>query len=424
MRVVELYHMPRYLFSLGRQQALSAAEIAAVAEREHVLPRYDFSLLPDALILETETPIDFPSLLHTLGGTPFGGAYQGTLPHLTSDMLLPLIQSLVSSLPSPKTIGLSVLGTQHLSAFSPRDVKVLGLELKRALSLRGVRFLFPQGGTMLSSAQLFHAKIPEKGLAILLTPRSDGGVDVWHLTAIQNIPWYTEVDRGRPAADPGSGMLPPKVAQVLINLSLAPVEGVIYDPLCGSGTIPLLGILRGSSVIASDISPVQVRRTQENVEWGLQRFSLPRTVKTHFFVHDVTRDAPSLPERVHAVITEGWLGKARTRPPSPREAETTFTQVRELATNLLRHVRPLLRPGARVVIAVPAFRLGRRMLHAPFLSPQSGVDRFPPSPYTVDHLVPRDWDHPLFRGTASGTLLYGRPDAVVVREIIRFRLSS
>ncbi|MDP3685299.1 MAG: hypothetical protein Q8R32_00540, partial [bacterium] len=136
----------------------------------------------------------------------------------------------------------------------------------------------------------------------------------------------------------------------------------------------------------------------------------------HVFVHDVGKEPPDfLRGVIDAIVTEGWLGPARTGAPLPREADEIFQKVQTLLQNLLRYADEVLKPGGRVIVTVPAFRVKKRLVHFP-------LENLRLSDWTREPLVPDTWrSFPLFREAGRGTLLYGRPDALVLREVVRMR---
>ena len=77
----------------------------------------------------------------------------------------------------------------------------------------------PNNENHLNSAQVLNNKLTsELGCELLLV--SDGvNTIIARTTAVQDIDAYTLRDRGRPKRDARVGMLPPKLAQTIINLS-------------------------------------------------------------------------------------------------------------------------------------------------------------------------------------------------------------
>lgn len=86
---------------------------------------------------------------------------------------------------------------------------------------------------------------------------------------IQDIDAYAERDLGK-SRDMVVGMLPPKLAQTMINLaigsSLIDDKIHIYDPFCGLGTVPIESLYMGiSQIYASDVSPEMTTATSQSV---------------------------------------------------------------------------------------------------------------------------------------------------------------
>lgn len=69
-------------------------------------------------------------------------------------------------------------------------------------------------------------------------------------------------DYGRPARDARVGMLPPKLAQIMLNLSVKDEKsGTVLDPFCGTGVLLQEAALAGFDFIGSDIEPRMVEMT-------------------------------------------------------------------------------------------------------------------------------------------------------------------
>lgn len=326
----------------------------------------------------------------------------------------------VSALPCPTTPTAEVSSSNfgRRNAELTEQVRRLAMELKRAIGMKGTRVVFPPASRSdFSTAQLLHNDLPRKGTALvfLVGPNC---VDLVTIDSIQDIAAYARRDRGRPAADPGRGMLPPKVAQMVLNLALLPPGGTVYDPFCGVGTIPMEAALMGLTVIASDVSPTQVARTRANLEWLRVHAPnrMPLAPGARLFVHDMTKGVVPLGlGSVDGIVTEGWLGPPRTTAILPLDAANVFTKAGVLLAQLLHATEAVVRVGGRAVVALPAFRSKKRVFHFP-------LERLRARGWVLEPLVPEAWaDHPLFRSGRPGTLLYGRPDAMVLREIARFR---
>ncbi|TSC63779.1 MAG: hypothetical protein G01um1014106_392 [Parcubacteria group bacterium Gr01-1014_106] len=458
--------MSQTVFFLGSHPAISTVEVVAAGERLGWQATWDTSRLPVVLIGEGAFPSP-AKIQPLLGGTMMIGTLRATFPAFPQpEDVLEVIPELQEERSGKRLIGVSAFPYTSLASSGgvsaqttsseftvlrktvnsdtgtygriSADVRAFSMALKRAVGRKGTRVVFPAARRSdLSTAQLLHNGLPKDGTALVFLVAPER-VDLVTVDTIQDIENYARRDRGRPYADPGRGMLPPKVAQMLINMSRVPPDGTLYDPFCGVGTIPMEAALMGLNVIASDISPTQVERTQQNLHWLATAYSerfppsvsdesaiihdstgahagVPYRGKAQVFVHDMTKGAPSLKANiVHAVVTEGWLGPARSASPLPHEAEKVFSDVSELLHSTFERVRPVVRSGGSFVVTVPAFRVKKRLFRFP-------LEQLSSPGWKQESLVPSAWrDHTIFRDAAQGTLLYGRPDAIVLREVVRF----
>jgi len=63
------------------------------------------------------------------------------------------------------------------------------------------------------------------------------------------------------------GMMPPKLVQMMINISTTPKNSAIYDPFCGLGTTLIEAANMGyTSLFGSDISKEMVQSSQKSLE--------------------------------------------------------------------------------------------------------------------------------------------------------------
>src|SRR3989344_6013764 len=124
------------------------------------------------------------------------------------------------------------------------------------------------------------------------------GILAGRTEAVQDFEAWSKHDFGRPSRDAKSGMLPPKLARLMVNLSGVQPEGsAILDPFCGSGTILMEAALMGSkAVIGSDISKKAVADTGRNMEW--MRHAFPDTKKVRVSVYETPA------EKVDAFVKE------------------------------------------------------------------------------------------------------------------------
>ena len=106
-------------------------------------------------------------------------------------------------------------------------------------------------------------KVLEKGGELVVFVRSDTTFDLGRTETVQDFKTYRLRDIGRPRRNAKRGMLPPKLARMMINIASPKHNDTILDPFCGSGTIIHEAFLLGyKNIIGSDISEKAVRDRQ------------------------------------------------------------------------------------------------------------------------------------------------------------------
>ena len=104
-----------------------------------------------------------------------------------------------------------------------RDVQKVGIILKQKLKKSGISLrLVPNLEPALSTATSHHNKLglaPNK-VELIIVHTNDNKVVIAESTGSQNITAYAKRDQQRPKRDAFVGMLPPKLAQIMINLAI------------------------------------------------------------------------------------------------------------------------------------------------------------------------------------------------------------
>ncbi|KKW44992.1 MAG: hypothetical protein UY95_C0010G0006 [Parcubacteria group bacterium GW2011_GWA2_56_7] len=236
----------------------------------------------------------------------------------------------------------------------------------------------------------------ERGAEFVLIVTPDN-ILLGETTFVQDFEAWGHRDYGRPARDAKSGMLPPKLARLMINLTgLDPRSSALWDPFCGSGTILMEASLLGwKHVVGSDLSEKAVHDTKKNLRWALGE-SVPDV-----FVHDATTPLHE-PRVFDAMVWEGALGKPKMkRGVDQKEVQ----QLTDLYTRAFQNLPQYLTGDGVMVCAIPFFP-GKTNRFLNITLPQSLVI----SPFG---------DHPSRNMSPRGGLLYMRPHQFVGREIVR-----
>lgn len=397
--------MSRFVVICGRQPELSAAELAAFFSSKHVSLA---AANEQAILLEGEGVEEaFPML---------GGAVKlgrvvldlGNVAELTTERFLQGIHPHFAG--GGKAIfGVSAYGDAQLHRVAAK----LGKALKTFLSENGrpARFLLGERG-ILSSVVVGKERLIERGAEILLVQRR-AEVLVAVTVAVQAFEDFSRRDYGRPRRDSRSGMLPPKLARMMLNLTgLGPMVRLL-DPFCGSGTILQEALLLGyTSVVGTDASASAIAETRANLDWLAKHDELSLRGVTLKTSKIQTLGKLILPGSVDVVVTEPFLG-----PPlrGGEDLAAIRSELEELYKRSFGVFAGLLRPGGRVVFAAPVFFLNKKPHGITDLNVLRGTEfQLLPTPGT--ELLPEGGSRLSFRRTP----VYQRPDQRIGRELLLF----
>ncbi|MCB9812792.1 MAG: hypothetical protein H6772_00150 [Pseudomonadales bacterium] len=294
--------------------------------------------------------------------------------------------------------GFSEYGRDHLP-------KIEAYEIKSKIEQGGKSARFVEGSRHgLSAAILIHKKRVVE-IYIIQTPE---GVFMGETLATQNIDLWTLKDRGKPYFDPKKGMLPPKIAKIMLNLALGdnpPAKGrknLLLDPFTGTGTVLIEALLEKLDVIGSDIDPLSVAGTKRNLEWLSSEFKIEAESQVIMF------DAAKIPQQKYPIqylVTEPFLGKPK---PNSSKLPYIFKGLLKMYLGAFKHWTKLLADGATIVIVFPTVSVKNKN--------EKIIE------YNLDKLI--DKLTALGYTTLSKPVLYHRPNAVVQRQIYRFRFNK
>lgn len=421
----------QYAFILGRVYTLSIAEIVVVLKRQLTANNIEFKILAvsiEVMIIETEQQLDFEKLQKELGGTVkivkiidfIKKRERDSINFALQNYFKPskLKKDFFKDYTGKKQFGLSIyLLDPTLPAFG--EPRRLGMFIKKGLQAEGasLRAVLPDFNSLaLASVVVTKNLLLQKGAEIVVIAGTDR-VYVGKTLIVQDFEDYGRRDYQRPVRDEKQGMIPPKVAQVMLNFCGASKNSIVLDPFCGIGTIIQEGILLGYKMYGSDINKVAIAGSETNLEWFRNRYKIPNG-KYRVEVADVADISTTFKgEKIASIVTEGFLGPLYSKMPKSDEIKANFAQLQELWTIAFKQFKKVLPQGARVVICLPAYhRYGGEYIPLPsvdFITDlgYSIEDHFPPALRKIA---------PFLKVTERNSMIYDRKDQVVAREIITF----
>lgn len=377
-----MFHLPMsvYLFQLGHQPLLSQAEIITVLHSKKITITKQ-EPLKGFLLIHTDQNINALELIHQLGGT------------------VKILEKIDCS-PNPKSIA------NHLIIEIPTgkiNFSLTGgnfaLQIKKELKNldRSVRYVEPK-----NTATILHNNLVDTKSDLTIFEKN-----VFVTTGIQDLEGFSERDYDRPKTDSKSGMLPPKLARIMINLSETNPDEIILDPFCGSGTVLMEAAELGFFNIAgTDLSAKAIQDSTKNLEW------LKQTKKLNPVLKLKVTDATALSQEfslntIGAIVAEPYMGKPQTGRETLRELQNTARELRQLFEKSFSEFKKILKPNAHVVFIIPEFHYQKEVITIDCLPSLKQLGFVPIA------LLP-----------GHESIVYKRPNQFVARRIFKFQIKK
>ncbi|MDO8668731.1 MAG: DNA methyltransferase [Candidatus Buchananbacteria bacterium] len=323
-----------YIFILGNNPELSVAEIKAL------YPQFQITEKTNLFLIGKMADFDCDKAIKRLGGTIKISRVIGS----KADKEL-IIGEIVSKKSDSKI-------NYGLSFYETKPTK-MGMEIKKELKARGLSSrLVTSKEKILSSVIVKKNKV----LEFLILPNLLG------LTcAVQEFEEYGKRDYGRPKSDAHSGMLPPKLARIMINLSQTNKSDVILDPFCGSGTVLTESLALGyKNLIASDSSAKACEDTKDNLNWLAGEYGL---TDAKYAVYNISVDKLSdkiKPSEISAIITEPYLGPTIKDDEKESHIFKIISGLVNIYLKAFNEFKTVLKPAGLIVIIMPFWHLKDR----------------------------------------------------------------
>lgn len=433
-----------YIAILGRQPALGIAELERVFGGKNVT-----LVSPQTVCIKSESfevqrfggVLKAGKVIMEISGTNWSQVNQKIIQNYINKW---------SSFEGKITLGISAYDFK----IDAREVQKTGIILKRKLKNSGTSLrLIPNSEPALSTATSHHNKLglsPNK-VELIVVRTGDGKFIVAKSTGSQNITAYAGRDQERPKRDAFVGMLPPKLAQIMINLAIGPVSNIdsrtsipserlhagtdkgpgalsvsgcrcpdktevrlssaqsnrkgdqnkmiVLDPFCGTGVILQEALLMGYSTYGTDLSEKMIDYSRENLEWLKTKYH----TEFNYRLHEGDAINTKWKQPIDAVVCETYLGQPFSAPPSPAKLEEVKNNCNHIITEFLKNLAPQIKPGTPVCIAIPAWRdKNGRFTHLPLIA-------------TIARLGYKPHE---FTNISQNDLLYYRENQIVARELL------
>ncbi len=397
-----------YWFILGREPMIAVAEIDAVLS----LKKYNYA--PPILKVETE-PVESIKLIKQLGGTIKLAKEMAT--NASEQKIIELIIEELKTVSGKINFGISIYADDKNDFVNLKLAETFGKTIKKSLKTEGLSVRYVENREpILSSVTVEKNNLTGRGREFLIQKNYNNSFSLAKTEAVQPFEEFSARDFGRPGRDDLSGMLPPKLAMIMLNLAQANINSTILDPFCGSGTILSEAILLGyKNLIGTDISDKAIADTEQNIAWTADRFGIPtdqlniklQTEKIEN-IHTIIK-----PSSVEAIVAEPYMGKPLKGNETREDLFKQASELKKLYLVAFAQFYKLLKPAGKVVFLIPRFSAkGGSASGGKFTNDWITIDcqkeirelGFKLSPYFEEKMP----------------LVYARPNQRVAREIWRF----
>jgi tRNA (guanine10-N2)-dimethyltransferase len=380
---------------LGRHNNIALAELFSLYGENY------FKYLTNNIALSSLEPVDFD--IDRLGGILKIGRLLTQAETLDWDQIETFITNAIKAQNKKHKVvfGISVYNHQ----LNPKQILKLSLNIKKRLALLNISSRFVVSDKLeLNAAQIINNRLHKAQNYEFLIIKDNNLFRIGQTSMIQNINNYSKRDFKRPYRDSKVGMLPPKLAQIIINLAIGPnfsqKDLVLLDPFCGSGVILQEALLMNVAVIGSDLNPRMVEYSKNNIEWLRKLYKLDSKLTSNIIEGDATNQSWS---GFDVVASETLLGPPLSRYPSESELSSILDNMNQLIRAFLYNLKPQLKRSGRVCLALPIWR--------------NGPNQFKALPI-LDQIEAMGYNFIDFKSINSKQLIYIRDNQIVGRQLL------
>ncbi len=377
----------KILFVLGRNVELSKAEIFSYFEKNQMNIK-KFDLQRNALVIETDSKINFNKIIKELGGTTsVGEVYcSGGL----EDVFEYVDKNEIYMESEPKFIY-SILNFAGRSA-SEKLYSIIKNKFKRE-RLRGVFKRVRK--TIEKQDKTFAIGSPTKISKMDKTYFIFKGKE-YHFGIIKGVCDSKEIemrDMEKPVRR-AELAISPRLSKILINLSQVKRNGVLLDPFCGIGTILQEALLQNINVIGIDLDESAINGAKKNVFWLNKRYN----IKSDYTISCGDSRKARL-KIVDGVATEPSLGVLLKRIPDYRKANKMIYEFENLIVDVLNNIKKFIKKGGKISFTAPTIKTQKKRISCDIkkICKATGLAvyslkniNFPIKEYREDHIVGRE----------------------------------
>ncbi|MFA5128978.1 MAG: methyltransferase domain-containing protein [Patescibacteria group bacterium] len=407
----------KYFFILGRNPTLSSAELAAVLDEQAIFNH----LSNEAIVADIEGELSANEIMPRLGGTvKFGEILEMPDEFAAED----IAEILKNSSAKKIYFGFSFYKLDEDVSVArlnkgTQKIKNLAMEIKNLLKEAKIqaRWVTSKEKNLSSVVVKKNKLLTEAGAELVFLIGKEKNY-LGKTLAVQEFEDLSFRDYGRPARSMRVGLMPPKLAKIMLNLARIDKHSALLDPFCGFATILEEALLWGyENLIGTDINPETLSGAKENLEWLKKNYNL-ETKNYKLLEADAKEISKKFPSQsIDAIITEPYLGPPLHGDEPQEKIQQIIRELSDLYLAAFREFKKIIKSDGRIAILFPVFHTEKQDLFLPIL------DEIKKIGFSATDLLPKDFKkYPFLEITPRNSILYSRPDQFVWREIFIFSL--
>lgn len=394
----------KYFFILGSNPGLSLAEILSVFDCQIIAQSDSF------VIVKSTNQIAVDDVQRLGGVIKFGEIAEQK--SFSVDLCAEYIMSSYEAGEGKISYGFSVYGTDNVAVSQLRKtIASQALEIKRILkeNTYSARHVISRDDT-LSAVVVSKNKLLSRGVEFVAM--LDHGNEYWGYTLfVQDFYSFAKRDIAKPGRSMDVGMLPPKLARMMINISGIKKNGRLLDAFCGVGTVALEAADMGiRHIVCTDISEKSLSFAHKNAELIKNEYGVELDIRRR----DAQKLDPDYIGMVDAIVSEPYLGPIMQKSAQKGDIHAILNELEALYTNAFIAFSQIIVSGGSVVFVFPEWHVGGEVIRMP----ESMIQSIESQGFTIQQLLP---DGPAQYMTDRGSIVYGRDGQQVYREIVLFK---
>jgi tRNA G10 N-methylase Trm11 len=388
----------KYIFILGQSTDLAKQELINILNK----PNDKIELIGQNFIL-AETEQEAKKLMSILGGTIKIAKYLDTIDNLDQLDTKQWQSCLNLDKAKKNNYGFSLYND---SKKTWHYLYKLSLQLKKELKSQEYKARLVTGKQDALSSVIIEKNNLLNNELLIIKNNNDYLLAITE--AIQDFAKYGHRDMNRPQRDDRSGMTPPKVAQMMINLAGPDRQKNILDPFCGSGTILQEAALQNfSQIFGTDNNKKTISDAKANLDWLKTEYNFESNINIQL------ADVKNLSKKFDAnsidlIVTEPFMGDARLlhNTNDTKTIQKINHELQELYLSAFQEFKKILKTNSKIVFIFPILNINNQKNYTIDVDNISklGFELQPPS-IKSSQLSP------------AGNIIYSRDGQKVLREI-------